>query len=59
VIAVREFVMRRIGVIIVVFGLLCAETTDAQRPSIPLTEAERAVRAEKGGFLRAAGLHDE
>lgn len=50
--------MRRIGVIIVVFGLLCVVTTAAQRSPLALTEAERAVRAEKGAFLRAALMRE-
>jgi HEAT repeat protein len=46
--------MRLIGAIAVGFGLLCAATTAAQRSPVPLTEAERAIRAEKGAFLLAA-----
>ena len=50
--------MRLVGAIAVVFGLLCAATTAAQRSPVPLTEAERAIRAEKGAFLRAALMRE-
>jgi hypothetical protein len=58
VLAVREVVMRRIGVIIVVFDLLCVATTAAQGSPVRLTEAERAIRTEKGAVLRAALLRE-
>ena len=54
----REVVMRHVGAIAVVFGLLCAATTAAQRSPVPPTEAERAIRAEKGAFLRAALMRE-
>ena len=50
--------MRRIGVIIIVFGLLCVATTAAQRSPVALTEAERAIRAEKAAVLKAALLRE-
>ena len=56
--AVREVVLRRIRVIIVVFGSLCVATTAAQRSPVALTEAESGVRAEKGAFLRSALMRE-
>jgi len=50
----REVVMRLVGAIAVGFGLLSAATTAAQRSPVPLTEAERAIRTEKGAVLVAA-----
>ena len=46
--------MRLIGTIAVVVGFLGAATTAAQRPPVPLTDAEKTIRAEKGAVLLAA-----
>jgi len=50
--------MRHIGAIAVVFGLLCAVPTAAQRSPVPLTQAETAIRAQKGAVLRAALMRE-
>ena len=50
--------MRFVGTIAVRVGLLCAATAAAQRSTVTLTEAERAIRTEKGAVLRAALLRE-
>ena len=50
--------MRFVGTIAVGVGLLCAATAAAQRSPVTLTEAERAIRTEKGAVLRAALLRE-
>src|SRR5687767_9137476 len=50
--------MRLVGAIAVGFGLLCGAATAAQRSPVPPTEAERAIRAEKGAFLPAALMRE-
>jgi hypothetical protein len=54
----REVLMRLVGAIAVVFGLLCGPVTAAQRSPVPLTEAERAIRADKAAVLRAALMRE-